>query len=188
MIKTESNQCHDDDRNKGNGKSDTNPSETFRTHNRFEEMITGEIEKPLDLPYTPIPEGAEVLRQRYLQGRDDAGARTWVFMNLDSSRKEDFLFSVLNTTYINADISVELFFEKRQKKIICFRIAGLRLGVSRVNCAVNAGEDATVFDAPDYLESKDIPENTPFAVRFISSIPVVISHRDHAPAYRSNVI
>ena len=32
------------------------------------------------------------------------------------------------------------------------------------------------------------PENTPFAVRFRSEVPVVISHRDHAPAYRSHLV
>ena len=33
-----------------------------------------------------------------------------------------------------------------------------------------------------------IPENTYFTVRFISNLPIVVSHRDHAPAYHSTIV
>jgi len=157
------------------------------TRQGIEEMIVGDVEKPLDLPYTPIPEGAQELRRRYEQGREDAGARTWVFTDLDSARLEDYVFTVLNGTFLNADMSVDLYYENMQKKILHFRVTGPRRGVFRVNCAVNAGEEEVVFDEA-YLAEKGVPENTPFAVRFISNIPVVISHRDHAPAYCSNLV
>lgn len=153
-----------------------------------EEMITGGEERTLALPYTPDPAGAIRMRQKYLEGRDNCGARTWVFTDLNTGRKEDFVFSVLNSTFINADLDVELFFENMQKKIIRVKNSGLRRGVFRLNCLLTPEEDQTVFDAPDFLTERGIPENTFFAVRFISNLPVVISHRDHAPAYHSNIV
>lgn len=149
------------------------------------EMITGEKEQTLPLPYTADPAGAVLLQQNYLRGRDDSGARTWVFTDLHTDCKEDFVFSVLNTTYINADIKVELYFENMQRKIIRVNNKGLRLGVFRLNCLLTPEEDQSLFDAPDFLESKGIPENTYFAVRFTSNLPVVISHRNHQPTYHS---
>ena len=168
---------------------------TYREGTRFlmsqmnvQEMITGEKEKPLDLPYTPDLTGAGQLRHRYLEGRDDTGTRTWVFQDLDSGREEDFIFSILNTTFIVAPISVELYFENMPKKIIRRNITGPRLGVFRVNCLLTAEDDPETFDIQALLRSNEIPENTPFAVRFRSEVPVVISHRDHAPAYRSHLV
>lgn len=158
------------------------------TRMNIQEMITGEKERTLALPYTPDPVGAIQMRQRYLEGRDDTGARTWVFTDLNTGNKGDFVFSVLNTTYLNADISVELYFENMQKKIIHVNNRGLRLGVFRLNCLLRPDEDQTQFDAPDFLESRGIPRNTYFAVRFTSSLPVVISHRNHTPAYRSSIV
>ena len=75
-----------------------------------------------------------------------------------------------------------------QRKIIKLKNTGLRLGVFRLNCLLKPEEDQAQLEAPDFLEQLGIPENTYFAVRFISNLPVVISHRDHQPAYRSTVI
>lgn len=155
------------------------------TRMNVEEMITGEEERTLELPYSPKAGGAYQLAQRYREGRENGGARTWVFNDLNTSRKEDFVFSVLNGTYYNAQLEVELFIENMQKKIIKVKNTGLRRGVFRLNCLLTPEEDQTQFDAPDFLASRGIPENTYFSVRFISNLPVVISHRDHAPAYHS---
>jgi len=154
----------------------------------LQEMITGEKEQTLALPYSPDPAGVYELQQNYLRGRDDSGARTWVFTELNTGCPEDFLFSVLNTTYLNADLTVELYFENMQKKIIRVNTKGLRLGVFRLNCLLTPEDDPEAFDLPAFLERNGIPENTYFAVRFISSLPVVISHRKHQPAYRSSII
>lgn len=158
------------------------------TRMNVEEMITGEEERTLELPYSPQPGGAFQLAQRYLEGRDNCGARTWVFHDLNTARREDFVFSVLNTTFCNAQLDVELFFENMQKKIIRVKNTGLRRGVFRLNCLLTPEEDPGLFDAPDFLASRGIPENTFFSVRFISDLPVVISHRDHTPAYRSTIV
>lgn len=153
-----------------------------------EEMLTGEAEQVLDLPYEPRPDGEYLLQQRYAEGRANGGARTWVFMDLNTGRREDFMFSVLNTTFYNAALDVEIFIENMQKKIIRIKNTSLRRGVFRLNCLLNPEEDQTAFDRPDFLESLGIPENVGFSVRFISDKPVVISHRDHAPAYHSGLV
>ncbi len=168
---------------------------TYREGTRFlmtqmnvQEMITGEKEKPLELPYTPDIAGASELHRRYVEGREDAGARTWVFSDLNTGRPADFEFSILNTTYIVADIKVELYFENMQRKIIRRKITGPRLGVFRVNCMLTAEDDPQTFDIKAFLESNGIPANTYFSVRFRSKLPVVISHREHKPAYRSSIV
>ncbi|MBR4863925.1 MAG: hypothetical protein IKU07_05050 [Oscillospiraceae bacterium] len=158
------------------------------TQMNVEEMITGEKEQVLDLPYSPAPNGVYQLQQRYLEGRDNTGARTWVFMDLDTAKESDFTFSILNSTYIPADISVEIFLENVQRRVIRRKIAGPRLGVFRVNCLVTEAEDPENLDMAALMEQLGIPGDTHFAIRFISNIPVVIAHTEHQPAYRSSII
>lgn len=153
----------------------------------LQEMITGEKDQVLELPYTASPSGAYELRQNYLRGRDTAGARVWIFSDLHTGNPADFVFSVLNTTYLNANIHVELYFENMQKKIIHVDTKGLRLGVFRLNCLLTSEEAPESANAPDFLESKGVPKNTYFSVRFKSDLPVVISHRNHQPAYHATV-
>ena len=153
----------------------------------IEELITGEKEQVLDLPYTPNPSGKYELQQNYQRGRDDAGARTWVFSDLNTGNPDDFWFSFLNTTYLPAKIAAELYFENMEKKILRVSFTGPRLGVYRLNCLL-ADQDPAVTEAPDFFEKMGIPENTSFSVRFLSSLPVVVSHKDHTPAYHSSVI
>ena len=154
----------------------------------IDELLTGEKEQVLPLPYSPDPAEAFTYQQRYLEGRDNGGARTWIFSDLNTSRKEDFFFSVFNGTYYNAQLQVELFFENMQKKIIKIQNQGLRLGVFRLNCLLHPEDDQEKFDAPDFLAQMGIPENTYFTVRFISNLPIVVSHRDHTPAYHSSIV
>jgi len=163
-------------------------SNYLMTRMHVEEWITGKVQRTLVLPYEPSPSGAAELRQRYAEGRDNCGARVWVFMELNTGRPEDFMFSVLNTTFLNSDVSVELYFENMQRKIVRFKVAGARRGVFRINCAIQSDDTETVALTPEYLESKGIPANTNFAVRFTSTIPVVISNRYHTPAYQSSVL
>lgn len=137
----------------------------------IQEMITGEAERTLELPYTPDPAGAIQLRRRYLEGRDNSGARTWIFTGLNTANKADFLFSVLNTTYLPADVQLELFFEDGKHAPICSKHKVRARGIYSLNCA-----------------SEDVPENTGFGVRLISSLPVVISHKEHKPSYTSGVV
>lgn len=158
------------------------------TRMQVEEMLTGEKENTLELPYTPDPAGVYQLQRDYQRGRSDAGARTWVFTELNTGDPEDLWFSVLNTIYIPAELTVEIYLENMQKQTRHFKITGPRLGVFRVNCLLTPEDDPELVNDPNFLEMKDIPRDTRFAVRFMSSLPVVISHRNHQPAYYSDVI
>ena len=158
------------------------------TRLNMDELLTGEKDHVLPLPYSPDPAEAFTYQQRYREGRDNSGARTWIFSDLNTGRKEDFVFSVFNGNYYNAQIYIELYFENMQKKRVKIQNQCLRLGVFRLNCLLGPEEDPSRFDEPDFLEKLDIPENTYFTVRFISDLPIVVTHRDHAPAYRSTVV
>ena len=37
------------------------------------------------------------------------------------------------------------------------------------------------------LSKKGVPENDPFAVRFMCDTPMVVSHKDHQPTFRSSI-
>jgi len=154
----------------------------------IEELLTGEKEQTLELPYTASPDGISSLQQNYQRGRDDAGARTWVFSDLNTGKETDFWFSVLNTTYLPAKLTAELFFENMEKMILRVPITGPRLGVYRLHCLLPIKDGLTEADIPAYLKDRGISENATFSVRFLSDLPVVISHKDHTPAYRSSVI
>ena len=149
----------------------------------IEELITGEKEQVLQLPYQARPDGQFLLQQNYQRGRDDAGARTWVFSDLNTGKVDDFRFSFLNTTYFPAKITVELYFENMEKQIRRFSLTGPRLGVYRLHCLLQDREDT-----PDLLEQLGIPENATFTVRFLSDLPIVVSHPNHAPVYHSSII
>ena len=154
----------------------------------IEELITGEKEQILALPYTARPDGQFLLQQNYLRGRDDAGARTWVFSDLNTGNSEDFWFSFLNTTYLPAQITAELYFVNEEKNIRRFSFTGPRLGVYLLHFLLPNREDPAPEDPSVFLAQLGIPENTPFTVRFLSDLPVVVSHKNHMPVYHSSVI
>lgn len=158
------------------------------TRLNMDELLTGEKDHVLPLPYSSDPAERFTYRQRYLEGRDNSGARTWIFSDLNTSRKEDFFFSVFNGNFYKAELQVELYFENMQKKKVVIKSECPRLGVFRLNCLLHPEDDQARFDEPDFLEQLAIPENTYFTVRFISNLPIVVSHRDHSPAYRSTVV
>jgi len=154
----------------------------------MDELLTGEKDHILPLPYYSDSAERFTYRQRYLEGRDNSGARTWIFSDLNTGRKEDFIFSVFNGSYYNSELRVEFYFENMQEKTVVIKSECPRLGVFRLNCLLHPEEDQSKFDTPDFLENLGIPENTYFTVRFISNLPIVVSHRDHSPAYRSTVV
>lgn len=151
------------------------------------EMITGETTRTLTLPYTPDPQGAEQLRSRYDAGQENAGARTWVFTELNTAKSEDFVFTVLNGTHVNAEISIELFFANGLKTIRFIKATVLPLRI-RTICITDPNDverDAAYYN-PWSIDKNEIPAASPFAVRFMSNIPVVISHKDHRDSYHTS--
>lgn len=162
-------------------------TEQLMTRMGIAELIVGDATHTLTLPYTPAPTGAAELQRSYLQGRDESGARAWVFTELDTARKEDFVFSVLNTTYVNAEIKMELFFEDIPGRLHYATASVPRRGYQKISCLAPEGEEPWLYD-PDAMQAGDIPTGVSFGVRFRSSVPVVISHGTHMPAHRSSLV
>ena len=153
-----------------------------------QEMITGEVTRTLTLPYTADPQGRKRLQDQFDAGQENAGARTWVFGELNTANPEDFVFSVLNATHAEAEISIELFFENGARTIRFIKTTVLPLRIRKI-CIIDP-EDVdrdSVYYNPWSIEKNEIPLAAPFAVRFMSSIPVVISHQNHPDSYHSSL-
>ncbi len=155
------------------------------TNGGIDEMITGSTQRTISLPYTaPVYAKAEYAR-KYREGQAASGARTWIFTGLSTDRPEDFQFTFLNTTHIKANVEIELFFEDATRKIRYVKALILPTRIQTVNIVGEEVESETVWFNALSLQKQGIPENVLFAVRFISEIPIVISHPDHKETYRS---
>ena len=154
---------------------------TFRPGTQFlmtqmdiEEMIVGDDNRTLTLPYTPAPGAKEFLAKRYRQGRDNAGATTWVFTDLNTAKAEDARFTVRNKTYLPSEITAELFLDGEQEAVCCMKLTAPGRTTTEVNIFC---DDANVGS---------IPQNAPLRVRFLCSLPVVVSQPQHKESYRSS--
>ena len=149
------------------------------------EFITGDTTRTLTLPYTPRVTGREELERAYLAGRAANGAETWFFTELCTANEEDFVFTIVNSTQSATTVWIDLLFESNAQGVryIKTEVGGNR--IRRVNViGKEVNGDAVYFN---WLSLKDlgVPENVPFAVRFLSDKPIVVSHKTHAPAYHS---
>lgn len=152
------------------------------------EMITGEITRTLTLPYKPDSNGVKELERNCSVGFDRAGACTWIYMGLNTARKEDFVFQILNASGAQADINIELFYEDPKQRVRFINVKVPAATLKRVNIAdENDVESELLYFNWMSLKTVGIPEAVDFAVRFISNVPVVVSHKDHQVAYRSNL-
>lgn len=168
---------------------------TYRKSTRYlmtslgiDELITGPIQRTITLPYTPPAYAKQDLQNKLRNGLDDGGARTWVFTDLHTACEEDFVFTILNMAVVTANVCMELFFENSNQNVNGIQ-AKIPAKTFRRLCIVDANDvnpDAVYFNWMT-LATRGVPENVPFAVRFISDTPVVISHKTHTPAYRSNL-
>ena len=149
------------------------------------ELITGETQRTVDLPYRAEKDGKSRLKKKLQRGISNCGAECFVFTGLKTDKTSDFEFSFLNMTHSKATVFAELFFEDYKQNI---RAIKLEVGPLRMIKTSIVGEDvdpdALYFNWMS-LKEKGIPENAIFAVRFISDIPIIITHSEHKEAYRS---
>jgi hypothetical protein len=151
------------------------------------EIITGERERTITLPYTAIAEAKKEHERKAALGLESCGAKVWIFSELSTDDPEDFVFTILNTTIIKADVWVELFFEDNTS-IVRFIKAEIPNARIRRICIIGDEMDKDArFYNPDSLKIKGIPEGVPFMARFMSHTPIVVSNKKHAPIYHSNV-
>ena len=134
-----------------------------------DEIIVGTPQRRITLPYTPGAYRKDEYKADYLRGRDSCGAETWIFSELSSANPEAFNFTLINMTNFDTTVFIDLYFEG-QNKII--------RGVTEV-------VKAQSLRIANILENDDrkVPENTPFAVRFVSQTPIVVSHKTHSAVH-----
>ena len=150
-----------------------------------EEIITGDVERTLVLPYHAPAEARADIERKYLSGRYNSGSTAWFFTDLCTENEDDFVFTFINMTVAQACVWIDIMFENGE-------------GISSIKAAVSMGMkkfsiigdqvdgDAVYFNGASLKLRKDkIPENTGFAVRFLSDTPIVISKKGHTPAYVS---
>lgn len=151
-----------------------------------QEMITGSVQRTITLPYQPLPDAKAALERAYRRGRDSSGACTWIFSDLNTASMEDMTFTILNTTYVPASIRIDLYFEDRTENVECIiaTVPGRTFkNLSLIGASV---ESETRFYNPASRDKKGIPKNRPFAVRFLSDLPVVVTNKYHQAAYTSS--
>lgn len=150
-----------------------------------EEILTGETQKTIALPYTAEPRAKELLARSCIRGMDNCGARTWIFTGLSTDRPEDFVFTLLNTTHAIVPVKAELFFEEKANAVRDIRIELNPLCFKTLSVIGDEVKTEESYVKTMSLKTRGIPQGVPFAIRFISHVPVVISHRDHTATYRS---
>ena len=151
-----------------------------------EEIIVGDPEKNIDIPYTPNPYAKAEIDREFKNGQARSGANTWIFTGLNTSCTEDFDFSFLNMTHAEAVVTIELFFTDKADLIRSIKAKTPPLSIK--NLSIVGDEVDGDYEYFDWLslKKKGIPENSEFAVRFTSDIPIVVSHKLHSAVYRSN--
>lgn len=144
---------------------------------RVKELIDGDEQRTLVLPYVAREGALEVRLQRVALGLENNGARAFVFSGLNTANTEDLCFTLLNMTVLPVKVRVELYFEDKKyvQRSLWTEIPGSSLRVCRL-----AGGEGSVLPP-----ERSLPENALFAVRFLCDTPIVVSHQTHQAAYRS---
>ena len=152
-----------------------------------DEIITGDSGKTITLPYTAPKSAKKDYQEKYACGIMDNGAHAWTFTGLNSGNKDDFTFTFLNAINRNATIEINIYFKghndiDRIKSSIPPSLSDL--------CIIDKEqvEGEWLFHNPNSLGKIQIPENTDFAVRFISDIPIVVSHKNHSATYNTSYV
>ena len=149
----------------------------------IEEFIIGTPQRTITLPYSAPCNARAEHESRYKKGQSRCGANTWVFTELNTARESDFIFTLINMTHQAADVTIELYFDDSWRMVRSIKATAAPLVVKKLNIV---GEEVNGdFEYFDWLSLKKrgVPENADFAVRFMSDVPIVISHPDHSAVY-----
>ncbi|MBE6667653.1 MAG: MBL fold metallo-hydrolase [Ruminococcaceae bacterium] len=158
-------------------------TEFLMKHADVDDIISGTGQRTVTLPYIPDAYRKREYKEKYEKGQRSSGAHTWFFTDLSTACEEDFVFTVLNTVTNPATVWIELFFEDYHDNIRHIKITVKSCAMKKFSIIGDEVDPDAVFFNWMSLKEKGIPENTTFAVRFISDIPVVISHQRHQAAY-----
>lgn len=147
------------------------------------EFIVGTPQRTITLPYTAPSSARAEHDSLYCRGQLRSGANTWVFTELNTAREEDFVFTLMNMTHAAADVTIELYFESSKQMVRSIKATAAPLVIKKLNIVGDEVDgDHEYFDWLS-LKKRGVPENVPFAVRFLSDVPIIISHPDHSAVY-----
>lgn len=149
------------------------------------EIIMGIPRRTITLPYTPHPSAERVIEESYLSGMDNSGAPTWIFTDLSTACSEDFNFTFLNTTVNNVTVDIDIYFENPALNVSRIKVTIGRKCIKTLSIVGEEVDSEWRFYNPSSLKKMGIPENVPFAVRFMSDTPIVISNMNHRASYFS---
>jgi hypothetical protein len=154
----------------------------------IEEFIVGTPQRTITLPYT-AKKGARAEHDAlYKRGQIRSGANTWVFAELNTDRESDFVFTLVNMTHQAADVTIELYFDDSWRMVRAIKATAAPLVVKKLNIVGDEVDgDYEYFDWLS-LKKRGVPENVPFAVRFLSNVPIIISHPNHRAVYSARDI
>ena len=152
-----------------------------------DEILTGGDGETITLPYKAPSTAKEEYKQKYARGVMDNGAHCWYFTGLNTADKDDFTFSFLNAINQPANVEINIYF-KDSKDIERIK-ATVPYSLNEFSIIDKEKVDGDwLFHNPNSLSKIEIPENTEFAVRFISDIPLVIFHKDHKDTYHTSYV
>lgn len=151
------------------------------------EIITGETQRSITLPYTPSENARGEIDKKFMSGRAACGSCVWVYSDLSTACEEDFEFTLLNMTTYPADISIDLYFENAANEVRYIKYQLSKNALKRLNIVGEEVDGDAVYFNWLSLKGQGIPENARFSVRFMSDKPIVVSHEKHKAAYVSPV-
>ncbi len=150
-----------------------------------DEVIVGTPQRTITLPYTASSYGKKELERSYLSGLDNNGSRAWIFSGLNTATPEDFIYTILNTGR-TTEVLIEMFFENCSDRIGCIKTE-LPVQSIKTVCITDKNDVVTDYKFFNWeeLDKKGVPENCPFAVRFIAKEPIVVSNKNRKATYFS---
>lgn len=151
-----------------------------------EEIITGDKQRTVMLPYRLLPGARVALERAFRTGRDQSGALCWIFSDLNTASAEDLTFTLLNTTYLPAKVRIDLYFEDKSENVECMIATLPGRSLKTVSLVGGGVETETRFYNPASRDHRGIPENKPFAVRLLSDLPIVVTNQNHKADYISS--
>ena len=93
------------------------------------------------------------------------------------------MFTLMNMTHATADVTIELYFESSKQMVRSIKATAPPLVFKKLNIVGDEVDgDHEYFDWLS-LKKRGVPEKVPFAVRFLSDVPIIISHPDHSAVY-----
>ena len=121
-----------------------------------------------------------------LSGIDRSGSHTWVFSELNTANPDDLGFTILNMTQNTAAVVlIELFFTDKTQKIRNIRVEVEGSTLKQIRLDDEELDSEWCYHNPQSLKNKGIVPNSPFAARFMSNVPVVITNKNRKADYYS---